>query len=77
MNWERFALIAETRLKLLDEKWRLRTISDDGVRVYFDGKRVIDNWTWHVPTEDAAVVEIVAPSQHDIRVGHRRMLANP
>lgn len=65
---ERFALIATTKLKLRAGQWRLKTISDDGVRVYFDGKRVIDNWTWHVPTEDTAVVDVKADGEHDIRV---------
>lgn len=65
---EQFALVAETRLSLLDEKWQVRTISDDGVRVYFNGKRVIDNWTWHVPTEDTAVVEVNTDSNCAIRV---------
>jgi predicted ATPase len=36
--------------------WRLRTVSDDGVRVRVDGKEVLKNWTWHGPTEDAADV---------------------
>jgi len=65
---EHFALTAETRLNLPPGKWRLRTISDDGVRVYFDGKRVIDNWTWHVPTEDTAVVEVKTKGEYGIRV---------
>jgi hypothetical protein len=42
-----FGLIATTKLALPAGKWRLKTISDDGIRVYADGKPIIDNWTWH------------------------------
>jgi hypothetical protein len=31
-----------------------------------DGKRVIDNWTWHVPTLDRAEVEL--SGKHDVRI---------
>ena len=33
--------------------WRIRTLSDDGIRVRVDGKPVIDRWNWHPPTEDS------------------------
>ncbi len=42
-----FGLIAQTSLKLPPGRWRLRTQSDDGVRVLIDGKPVVENWTWH------------------------------
>lgn len=45
---------------------RLKTISDDGVRVFLNGQKVIDNWTWHVPTEDAA--EVVLKRENDLRI---------
>ncbi len=35
--------------------YRLRTISDDGTRVYLDGQLVIDNWTDHLATIDTSV----------------------
>jgi len=68
LSAERFALVATTSLPLPIGQYRLKTISDDGVRVYFDGKRVIDNWTWHVPTEDSAVVDASGKPEYDIRV---------
>lgn len=55
---DRFGIIAETTMRLPAGQWRFRTISDDGVRVYVDGTRVIDNWTWHVPEEDTAIVSL-------------------
>lgn len=45
---------------------RLKTISDDGIRVYLNGKKVIDNWTWHVPTEDTA--DVVLKHENDLRI---------
>ena len=38
---------------------RVKTISDDGVRVFVNGEKVIDNWTWHAPKEDTAVVSVM------------------
>ena len=40
--------------------YRVTTVSDDGVRLWLDGKLVIENWTDHAPTEDHATVELVA-----------------
>ncbi len=40
--------------------YRLTTVSDDGVRLWLDGKLAIENWTDHAPTEDHATVELVA-----------------
>lgn len=62
-----FAVVAKTTLKLPKGRWRVRTISDDGIRVYIDDKRVIDNWTWHIPTEDTAVFDS-SGQEHAIRV---------
>jgi len=64
---EHFGLIAHTDLQLPKGRWRFRTLSDDGVRVLVDGQPVIENWTWHGPTNDegvfvqaaAAVVQVV------------------
>ncbi len=51
---DRFAAVATTTMRLRPGRWRIRTISDDGIRVDVDGERVIANWTWHVPTENFA-----------------------
>jgi parallel beta-helix repeat protein len=55
---DHFAVVAITLMRLPRGKWTIRTISDDGVRVFVDDRKVIDNWTWHVPTEDKAIIEI-------------------
>ncbi len=36
------------------------TTSDDGVRLWVDGVLIIDNWTPHAPTANAATVQLVA-----------------
>jgi len=72
---DRFAVVATTKLrwpvvlKAGPEELRyerLKTLSDDGVRVFLDGKKAIDNWTWHVPTEDTADVNLAG--EHEIRI---------
>lgn len=52
-----FGLIAQTSLKLPKGRWRFRTNSDDGVRLLVNGRPVIENWTWHVPTNNDGVFE--------------------
>lgn len=66
---DRFATLAETRMRLPAGRYDLRAVSDDGVRVRLDGKKVIDNWTWHGPTEDRARVEI-GEGEHALVVEH-------
>jgi hypothetical protein len=48
--------------------YRLTTVSDDGVRLYVDGKRVIDNWTDHGAAEDHAAVELTAGQPVELRL---------
>ncbi len=66
---DHFATVATTQIELPAGKWDLRTISDDGVRVFINGKEVLSNWTWHGPTEDKATIELAAGS-HRFRVEH-------
>jgi len=66
---DRFATLAETTVRVTAGRYRIRTVSDDGIRVYVDGKRVTDNWTHHAPTEDVAELTLTA-GEHRIRVEH-------
>jgi len=50
------ALIAESEVDLPRGNFWLRTISDDGVRVYVDGKLVIDRWDVHESMVDEAPI---------------------
>lgn len=47
------------------DAYTLRTISDDGIRVWVDGRLVIDRWTHHESTVDHAPI---TGGRHDVRV---------
>jgi hypothetical protein len=55
---DRFGLVAQTEIALPPGRWRVRTLSDDGVRVFVDGAMVIERWDIHGPTEDVAEFEV-------------------
>ncbi|MFO0837708.1 MAG: right-handed parallel beta-helix repeat-containing protein [Phycisphaerae bacterium] len=67
---DRFGTLANTRLTLPAGKWTLTTTSDDGVRVWVDDRRVIDNWSWHGPTVDSAEIVADEAKTVEIRVEH-------
>jgi large repetitive protein len=49
--------------------YRLRTRSDDGVRLWVDNVQVINNWTDHSPTNNtSAVINFVAGQRYNIRL---------
>ena len=66
---DHFATVATTKVDLPAGTWRAYTISDDGVRVFIDRRKVIDNWTHHAPTLDEATVEL-ASGVHTVRIEH-------
>ena len=53
---ERWALDAKGTLDLAPGTYSIRTISDDAVRVWVDGRLVIDDWTTHESVVDHAVI---------------------
>jgi hypothetical protein len=55
---DHFAMIATTSLRLPAGRWKVRTLSDDGIRVTADAKPIIDNWTWHGPTVNEGMLEL-------------------
>lgn len=67
---ERFGMIARARLKIPAGRWRVTTLSDDGVRVTIDRKVVIENWTWHGPTENDGVYVQATDGEVDAEVEH-------
>ena len=66
---DQFGTLATTAVSLPAGTYQVHTISDDGIRVWIDGQLVIDDWTWHPPKENDAIVSLPA-GQHDIRIEH-------
>jgi hypothetical protein len=62
---EKFAVVATGRVTVPAGAHTLRTISDDAVRVWIDGKLAIDNWK---PHESAVDNVVIMPGPHDVRV---------
>lgn len=47
---ERFGLVASTEIAVrVPGVYRLKVVSDDGVRVRVDGQTALEDWTWHPP----------------------------
>jgi hypothetical protein len=51
---DRVAIAAQGRVDLPRGEYLIRTISDDGIRVWVDEERVIDHWTPHESAVDTA-----------------------
>lgn len=62
-----FALVAKTRIRFDAGKYRFTSLSDDGFRLFVDGKEVISRWNHHGATPDEAAVELAA-GVHEIVV---------
>jgi nitrous oxidase accessory protein NosD len=62
---ENFALEASGSVGLAPGEYTLRTLSDDGVRVWVDGALVIDDWKPHETALDFATLN---GGHHDLRV---------
>ncbi len=60
-----WAFEATTSVTLAPGEYTLRTISDDGVRVWVDGRLVIDRWTHHESTVDHAPL---GGGRHELKV---------
>lgn len=62
---EHWGLEATTSVSLPPGTYQLRTISDDGIQVWIDGRLVIDNWSVHESVVDTAAL---SSGRHDLRV---------
>jgi hypothetical protein len=49
-------------------EYTFHTFSNDGIRLWVDGKQVIDNWTEHDETEDQAAVRLDARRRYPIKL---------
>jgi beta-glucosidase len=48
-------------------KYRLGATADDGLRVYLDGKLIVEDWTQHAPTTRTGEVTLEAGRSYDLR----------
>ena len=48
------------------ETYNFYTITDDGLRLWVDGKLIIENWTLHGDTEDSGTIDLVAGRSYSI-----------
>jgi alpha-L-fucosidase len=55
---DRFGTLAETTLTFPSGRWSLRTLSDDGIRLWADGELLIDDWTHHTATRHQAALDL-------------------
>lgn len=67
---ERFVLEASGTVELPPGMYTLRTISDDGVRVWVDGELVIDHWLAHESGLDFATLR---GGRHELRVNYYQL----
>lgn len=63
-----FGIVASSRIPLPKGKWRIKTVSDDGIRVIVDGKPLIENWTHHGAATDQAEFTLAADKTVPITV---------
>lgn len=50
------------------EDYNFSVYSDDGVRLWIDGRLVVDNWTDHSPTENFGSIHLNAGTKYDIKL---------
>jgi hypothetical protein len=67
---ERFGTIANTRIQMPAGRWRIKTLSDDGVRVRVNGRVVVENWKWHGPTIDSGLFELERETSVELVAEH-------
>lgn len=65
---DRFATIAETTFNITKGKYRFLLTSDDGAKLYLDGKLLIDHWNIHESAVDEITVEL--NGKHKLEIEH-------
>ena len=68
VNEDRFATVSTTEFTIAPGEYTMELTSDDGVRLYLDGKLIIDNWDVHEPETDEIKVRL--DGKHNIRIEH-------
>ncbi|MBK8921802.1 MAG: hypothetical protein IPM81_09855 [Saprospirales bacterium] len=65
---DQFATISTTTFDIAPGRYAIELTSDDGVRLYLDGRRLIDHWDVHEPAVDE--IEVTLGGRHNIRIEH-------
>ena len=50
------------------ESYTFKTISDDGIRLFINGKSLIDDWNDHGAKEDQGTIALIAGQKYDIKM---------
>ncbi len=67
---DHFGTIAVTTVPMPAGSYRIKTTSDDGIRVIANSQTLIERWTWHPPTTDSAVLTLDTPTDVTFIVEH-------
>ena len=65
---DHFGVIVTRSLTIPAGKWRITTLSDDGIRVWMNDQLAIDDWAWHGPTKHDHEFELAQESSINFRV---------
>ncbi|HRI58645.1 MAG TPA: PA14 domain-containing protein, partial [Saprospiraceae bacterium] len=68
VNEDQFATLSTTEFDIAPGQYVIELTSDDGARLYLDGKRLIDNWDIHEPETDEVTVTL--GGRHRIEIEH-------
>jgi beta-glucosidase len=66
---ERYGVLWTGKLKVAKTgTYNMGMVSDDGSRVYLDGKRIVDDWREHSAETHTTPVKLIAGQVHDLRI---------
>lgn len=68
VNEDQFATVSTTRFSIAPGEYTIELTSDDGVRLFLDGKLLLENWDIHEPETDTLRVKL--GGEHQIRIEH-------
>jgi hypothetical protein len=68
VNEDKFATESSTSFEVAPGEYTLELTSDDGARLYLDGKLLIDHWNVHEPETDEVKVRL--GGRHSVRIEH-------
>ncbi|MBL9141204.1 MAG: right-handed parallel beta-helix repeat-containing protein, partial [Phycisphaerae bacterium] len=63
-----FGIVATRTLTIPEGCWKIRLLSDDGVRVRMNGQVVHNDWSWHTPKEATLDFALDAPARITLQV---------